>query len=394
MALRLDIISDHRQRLGERAGIVMGVSGGSIGRALDNDWVLPDLQRFLSGHHARIYFRQGAYYLEDTSTNGVFINDANIALGRRAPHALRDGDTLRLGDYQIRVSIDSTGSLPLPGPGTMALMQVDDVQPLRIAGGSYDDLGASLNIEALIPTPRGLTLASATPALATPDAMPEIPELSAQQRLTRLRAAARARLEGSSAPLADMRNGMQAFCRGAGIEPSRLPMESEARSLHLAGQLLREAVLGLKELLRTQQRFQDRYQVEGKVTESERDSPLGLAADDYLLRLFVGHERRDLDAVLKMRGVFREAGNHALAIDPAMRGALSQFMAHLAPANFEAREADLGRPSATGKWERYKDVYGNLLQSSGEELPHLFTEALAQAYLKARDDESDDPTQN
>jgi predicted component of type VI protein secretion system len=63
MALRLDIISDQRQRLGGRASIVFGVAGGSIGRAADNDWVLPDPQRYLSGHHARIHFRQGAFYL-------------------------------------------------------------------------------------------------------------------------------------------------------------------------------------------------------------------------------------------------------------------------------------------------------------------------------------------
>jgi predicted component of type VI protein secretion system len=384
MALRFDVISDHRQRLGERSGIVLGVAGGSIGRALDNDWVLPDMQRFLSGRHARIHFRQGAYYLEDTSTNGVFVNEATTSLGRRGPHALRDGDKLRMGEYLIQVSIDATDSVRTPGTGTMQAMSIERVTPMRSAAISSDDLGASLNIEALIPQ-RGLAsaLGGISPGF-------EAPELSAQQRLTRLRAAARARLEGSSVPLADLRNGMYAFCRGAGIDPARVPMENEARSLHLAGQLLREAVLGLKEILRAQQQFQDKYQIEAGVKEHERDSPLGLAADDYLLRLFEGHEKRELDAVLKLRGVFGEAGKHVAAVDPAVRGGLAQFMAHLAPGNFEARVADAGSASATGKWERYKDVYGNLLQSTGDVLPHLFIEALAQAYLKSREESAVD----
>ena len=72
MALRLEIISPHRQKLGARGSIVLGVAGGSIGRALDNDWALPDSHRFLSGHHARVHFRAGHYIIEDTSSNGVF----------------------------------------------------------------------------------------------------------------------------------------------------------------------------------------------------------------------------------------------------------------------------------------------------------------------------------
>ncbi len=110
MALRLEVISEQRDRLGERSSIVLGVSGGSIGRALDNDWVLPDAQRYLSGHHARVHFRQGAYYLEDISTNGVFVNDATTPQGRRGLYALHDGDVLRMGEYRIRVNIDGRGS--------------------------------------------------------------------------------------------------------------------------------------------------------------------------------------------------------------------------------------------------------------------------------------------
>ncbi|HVS78046.1 MAG TPA: FHA domain-containing protein, partial [Steroidobacteraceae bacterium] len=75
MSLRLRVVSDHRRQLAERHTVVFGVSGGSIGRSGDNDWVLPDALRYVSAHHARIYFRDGHYYLEDLSTNGVFVND-------------------------------------------------------------------------------------------------------------------------------------------------------------------------------------------------------------------------------------------------------------------------------------------------------------------------------
>jgi type VI secretion system FHA domain protein len=383
MALRLEVISNQRPRLGARASIVLGVAGGTIGRALDNDWPLPDPQRYLSGHHARVQFRGGSYVLEDTSTNGVFINDATTPQGRRGPYPLRDGDVLRMGEYQLLVTLDEEDLHTPPGTGTMARMAVDNVVPLRAVGGFSDDLGASLNIEALIPPEATGPVAKLGAALARDGGESTAPLLSAQQRLSRLRAAARARLEGGAAPVADVRNGLMAFCRGAGIDPSRLPMENEAQSLQLVGRLLREAIIGLKETLRAQQLFRDRYRIESHPPEGR--SPLEQGADEYLLELLAGHEDHRLDAVMQLRGHFSYAGRQAAALDPALRTALGQFLAHLAPSRMEAGATTLARNIGdTGSWERYKDVYSNLLQATGEDVPHLFLEAIAQAFREAQ----------
>jgi predicted component of type VI protein secretion system len=380
MALRLSVISEQRDRLGERSSIVFGVTGGSIGRALDNDWVLPDAQRYLSGHHARVHFRQGGWYLEDISSNGVYVNDATAPLGRRVPCALHDGDLLRLGEYHVRVGIEAEKPLPPPGTGTLAQISVDNVIPLRTDLGQ-DDLGASLNIEALIPDPSSIPEPG-------PRGGADSPTLSAQQRLTRLRAAARARIEGRNTGLSDIRSGLQAFCRGAGIDAARLPADSDARVLHLAGQLLREALLGLKEVLRTQQAFREGYGIDTR-GESEILSPLERATDDYLVKLMQGHERRELDAVIQLRTSFRRAGAQVAAVDPALRHALVQFLSHLAPANIEGPVAGRsGTAELAASWERYRDVYMNLLHATGQELPHLFTEALAQAFTREADSRS------
>jgi predicted component of type VI protein secretion system len=60
-------------------------------------------------------------------------------------------------------------------------------------------------------------------------------------------------------------------------------------------------------------------------------------------------------------------------------------MAHLAPAKIEAGP---GAAAAATSWARYKEIYGTLLQGTGEQMPHLFLEALAQAYLDARKEKS------
>src|ERR1700689_1465960 len=82
-ALKLAIVDDQPGQPGRGGSIVFGVGGGGIGWGHDNDWVLPDPQRYLSAHHARVQFRDGTYYLLDTSTNGVYINDGSAPLGPR-----------------------------------------------------------------------------------------------------------------------------------------------------------------------------------------------------------------------------------------------------------------------------------------------------------------------
>ena len=196
-------------------------------------------------------------------------------------------------------------------------------------------------------------------------------------------AAQRARdWKARTAPLADVRNALQAFCRGAGVDESRLPMQNEAQSLHLVGRLLREAIIGLKEILRAQQEFRDRYGID--VERPEGRSPLDQGADEYLLELLTGHDQGRMDAVMQLRGQFNDAGSHAAAVDPAMRSALAQFLAHLSPVRMEAGDDSCAGADDTGNWDRYKDVYSNLLQTTGEEVPHLFIEAITQAYLAAQ----------
>ena len=96
MAIKLRVISDHYRELGEQRARVFGVNGGTIGRAPDNDWVLPDMKRFVSGHHCDIEYRGGDYWLRDRSTNGVFLNGKRV---RR--HRLQPGDVIKLGTHDL-----------------------------------------------------------------------------------------------------------------------------------------------------------------------------------------------------------------------------------------------------------------------------------------------------
>src|ERR1700721_3067776 len=112
MALLLRRVSEHSTRLGALGTKIFGVHGGSIGRSIDNDWILPDPERYLSGKHTRIDFRAGSYVLVDTSSNGTYVNGAQVPLGKYHDYALKDGDYVRLGEYELLVSIDKSNDFP------------------------------------------------------------------------------------------------------------------------------------------------------------------------------------------------------------------------------------------------------------------------------------------
>ena len=118
---KLRVISDHYKALGKRSSQLFGVTGGRIGRALDNDWVLPDPDRYVSSHHARISFRTGNWILEDTSTNGIFINGADARLGGRPIRAQGRQPAARAFTKVWSASMSATTSAPdaggqLPAP--------------------------------------------------------------------------------------------------------------------------------------------------------------------------------------------------------------------------------------------------------------------------------------
>jgi len=109
--LALSVISAQGRDLGPTAYKVFDERGGSIGRLENNDWTLPDPEKFVSTCHARIRCVNGAYYLDDTSTNGTFVNADEQPVGQ-APACLRDGDRILIGSYEILVQLIESRAAP------------------------------------------------------------------------------------------------------------------------------------------------------------------------------------------------------------------------------------------------------------------------------------------
>ena len=414
MALRLRVVSEHSTRLGTLATRVFGVHGGSIGRATDNEWILPDPERYLSGKHARVDFRAGAYILVDTSSNGTYVNGAQVPLGKYHDYSLKDGDYIRLGEYELLVSIDQTNDFP---PEESAIVAYDGQSASSaIKKSTANDLGADLDLSQLL-EPSGVSIADSgsRPRDLYGQSLPPLDSGSAEaagtpwHMMTRplkvdtpkadapkadASQASRA-VENSPSPnmsrspsLAlyegDFDVGLAAFCRGAGIDPSSLG--SLGAALQLAGQLLREAVVGLMDLNQGRNEFRNKFRITVPPADAP-ESPLNLSkgVDEALVRLLTTTSTR-AGSVEAVRDNFRELKAQNTAAQAAMRAAFEEFLGRVDPKELEERFERAGKRGVFGGqskakyWELYAELFPGLAQRPTDGFPHVFTETFVKAY--------------
>jgi type VI secretion system protein len=410
MALRLRVVSDHATRLGEKSSKVFGVHGGTIGRSTDNEWILPDTERYLSGKHARVDFRAGTYVLVDTSSNGTYVNGAQVPLGKFHDYVLKEGDYIRLGEYELLVSIDKSNDFP---PEESAIVAYDGQSPSSaVKKSTANDLGEDLDLSQLLePSDLSMGDSGVRPRDAYGQAVPGRAEPPSQPRLEPEADAAGTPWHMMTRPLTvesfkadraipipparpqnpvlfdgDFDVGLTAFCRGAGIDPSAITTEARGASLHLAGQLLREAVLGVMDLNQSRNEFRNRFRISAPANEGP-ESPLNFSrgVDEALVRLLTTLSTR-AGSVETIRQNFRELKAQNTATTTATRAAFEEFLGRVDPKDLEERfdratkRGVFGSQNKAKYWDLYAEMFAGLAQRPADGFPHLFTETFAKAY--------------
>jgi type VI secretion system FHA domain protein len=387
MPLRLEIISEHREIVGDDAIREFREDGGTIGRSLQNDWILPDPDRFISGRHATIDYKGGIYYLVDTSTNGVYMNGDCEPIGNGNPRRLFNGDTLRFGDFEMVVSIDSGESIVIPAqpapsvvPDNVELLIPEDslltgVQLLdedEITGD--DDFQSALFSESVIEADVE-TLEAALDQDEQPVAPPPHPK-------------------HESLPLAEAdlvaTDLLDSFLDGLGINRSEMhPSVDLGEIMQNAGEVLREFVEGTAELLTSRANLKNTFRLDQTTVLPRHNNPIKLSANtkDSIKQLIVGKAGEYLGPRDAVREVCRDLLFHQEAFLDAMNSSFVEFAERLDP-----DELQLGFDRAldsnfftkfrnkTKYWELYGDLYPTLTEKGGGRFPQMFSEDFVRTY--------------
>jgi type VI secretion system FHA domain protein len=180
--------------------------------------------------------------------------------------------------------------------------------------------------------------------------------------------------------------GLASFCRGAGIDPRTVTPEARGAALQLAGQLLRETVLGLMDLNQSRNEFRNRFRIPALAAEAS-ESPLNLSkgVDEALVRLLTTVSTR-AGSVEAIRENFRELKAQNGATVAAMRAAFEEFLNRVDPKELEERFERAGKRGVFGGqskakyWDLYAELFSGLAQRPADGFPHLFAETFAKAY--------------
>ena len=387
MALQLEIVSEHREIVGDDAVRQFGEDGGTIGRSLQNDWILPDPDRYISGRHATIDFKGGIYYLVDTSSNGVYINGDCEPLGKGNPRRLFNGDTLRFGDFEMVVSIDSGESLIMPAPPLPSV--VPDNVELLIPEDSLRT-GVQLLDEDEITGDDDFQSALFSASIVEADIdtleaafdQDEEPALPAAQPIHGTLPLAEADLVATDL--------LDTFLDGLGINRTELhPSVDLAEVMQNAGEVLREFVEGTAQLLASRANLKNAFRLDQTTVLPRHNNPIKLSANtkDSVKQLLVGKEGEYLGPRDAVREVCRDLLFHQDAFLDAMNSSFIEFAERLDPDELQQgfdRALDSSFFSKfrdkSKYWELYCDLYPTITEKGGGRFPQMFGEDFVRAY--------------
>lgn len=404
MILTLEVLGDQGAALGAGGRKVFHSIGGTIGRLPDNDWVFPD--PYVSGRHALIRYLNGKFFVEDTSTNGVFINSPNNRLSKTQAHPLRTGDVLYIDAYQIKVAIESgDGKAAADDP----LGRLRDRSPPRPASRplpkfpppvSEEDHTESMAVEDEGTEWYGQSEASApAPSPAAPAPRHSPPAGAAPQPPPRRQPPPPARptpafpepgSSGSgryrpSAPASNEAAQLRELLSAAGIEGLD-PSSELARTF---GEILRVVVGGVMEVLRARERMKDELRMRGTTFQPAHNNPLKFSAnvDDAFHNLLVKHNPAYLAPTAAFEDALHDIRDHQAAFLAATRLAFESMLAQFDPNRIQdefdklmKKGSILGVPAKLRYWDLYREKYDAMAKDGDTSFRKLFGEEFAKAY--------------
>ena len=381
MELVFDIVSAQQFVPGLISSKTFKQAGGIIGRAEDCDWVIPDRKRVLSSRHAEVSYRDGAFFLTDTSSNGIQLKDTGASLDKGRAQRIEHGSVYCLGDFEIRARL------------------IQD--PASFEG----DIGRPQPAGSIIPDDAFLDLDPLTAMDQQERVYAEVDDLTAVLAPSRAQAQQRdyAQIDEENLQIPELVMPAPAAQPKAAPEPERLPPDFWTRfgealgvSLHdldeqarqalalKAASLLKQSVGGLQQALRTRGELKNELRLSLTTMQSAGNNPLKHSIDsgEALSLLLRGGKAGQLPAEQAVGRAYRDLQAHQVAMLAASRAAIKGMFEQLSPEQLALRFERDNKPLITtsgGRWRAYRRLH-QAMQRDDDWSERQFTRDFAQAY--------------
>jgi type VI secretion system FHA domain protein len=385
-----------------------------LGRAAENDWVLPDPdpQPSLSRRHCVIEATADGFTITDLgSTNGTRLNGQ--AMPPHTPTPLAAGDRLQLGRHALHLAFEEERADLAPAEATL----LPPARPLPAAAAA----GAPGPVPALDALLGGLAVGDPAPppAAAPPSLSPDDDPLGGffdEVPRPVIRSGSPPREEGTtpgdhaqpqleafavpaakptppppplpSPPPADEAAVLRAFLEGAGLDARELAGDP-VDLMRDAGRAFAGLAAGLRDLLATRALVKDHAGVARTVIGAIDNNPLKYSSGraEAVRALLVRREAGYLPPLAAVEAGFGDLKAHELALLEGVQAAVQALLSQFDPARLEARLADASALALLlqgGKrarlWELYTERYGEIAEAARVRFMGDMDRAFAAAY--------------
>jgi len=422
MAVTLHVTSYKNHALNDELSVTINEAGCTIGRASDNDFVLPDVELLISQRHAIIEFENGAYYLTDKSTNGTYINNAPEPIEKGKRIRLHDGDILTIGKYNCAFSMSISMNEQQTPVVDLPHNEMWKSPPLPANAHENPPSWKESYHEPLVPPispppSKGLDPAPEQDYFRPPDAIPEDwdvvtgKKLVIEQEVTLdmsepekkpapaqppyqnhekpvVKPKPKARRDTKKSTYLDQQ-ALDAFLAGAGLTQVEIEPEAIISFMNTAGQMMREITQGYRQILDSRTRTKDEFRLGMTTIRPVENNPLKFSIDveDALTRLLLPPSKGYLPPVEAIQEATDDIQAHQMALLAGLRAALSSLVALFDP---EALEKDSQQVSAVDNllpftrkaryWELFKIRYRQAAADAENDFLHFLGDEFAIAY--------------
>ena len=402
MGLFLSVISYQQLSPNLQANFTLEGASAVIGRSDASDWVLPDGDKILSSRHAELTLVMDKYYITDVSTNGVFINESTKPLGKGNRHALTTGEQVILGEYVIKVVIESAlsddnqTSVHLdpnqPDPGfssftSSSMPQTDrqvnmpsvpnhSLSDPYLEGSEMDDSlvlesnfipddwnwdqegqtpdvqkmlnNPQIDAEKLLPTKTLPSEIAPTKTVSAKIAQTKTVDVTADNSSNNRRRNTDKAIESppvaakSNKPTVANTDNMMALLKGLGIEKS--PVDGDEEWWFDLGASMRTINEELMSSLRERAAFKNKFRVNHTMFQIKENNPFKFSAsvDDLFRNLYLRSNGSFMSTNKAITEAFGDLRQHEQSMRAGLEGAVVGILDQLAPENMQEEQGEQG----------------------------------------------------